>query len=113
VIVSNDFLKIPVFNGKVDLHFITALSAISDAGDLLPPGRISERETEHSESVQCCYIPNAPIDTTPKAFLTPLFVSDQLWTNVSPDIAKLRELISPNAPALISFDGHKPHLNNQ
>jgi transposase len=112
VIVPSTFLKTPVFKEKTDSHFVTALCAISAAGDMLPPALITKRETEHPDSDQCNYIPNARRYSTPKAFVTRKIFSDYLLTVISPYVTKMRESIGPNAPALILFDGHKSHLSD-
>jgi hypothetical protein len=70
VILPNFFLKTLIFKRKVDLHFVTALCEISAAPEMLAPELITKLETRHLDSVQCGYIPNTPIYTTPKVFMT-------------------------------------------
>jgi hypothetical protein len=101
LIVSDFFFKTAVFKGKSDSLFVTALCAVFAAGDVLTPALITKRENEHPDSDQWSYIPNARRYTTPKAFMTRQVFSDYLRTVVSPDVAKLREGIAPNARALI------------
>jgi hypothetical protein len=101
VILPNPFLKIPIFKRKVDLHLVTALCEISATGKVLAPGFITTPETEHSDSVQCSYSLNARIDTTPKAFVHRQIFFGHLRTAISPHVAKVRKLFSPNASALI------------
>jgi hypothetical protein len=82
VIMPNSFLKTPIFKGKVDLHFVRALCEISAAGEVLAPGLITTPETEHSDSVQCSYSPNAPIGAIPKAVVRRQIVSGRLRTAI-------------------------------
>jgi hypothetical protein len=96
-------LKTPPFNEKTDVQIVATLSAISAAGNVLLPGLITNPQSEHPDSVQCCYIPNASISLIPKDFMMTQFVSDDLRTDSSPDMAKFPELINPNALALIPF----------
>jgi hypothetical protein len=113
VILPNSFLKAPIFKGKMDLHFVSALCEISASGEVLASGLITTPETEHSDSVQCSYGPNALIGTTPKAFVHRQIVSGHLRTAISPDMAKSRKLTSPNASALIRFDCYISQLSDQ
>jgi hypothetical protein len=59
--VPNAFLKTSIFKGKADLQFVTALCAISAAGEMLAPELITKLETKHPDFVQYRYISNAPI----------------------------------------------------
>jgi hypothetical protein len=111
VIVPLEFRATPVFRDSADSHFVTALCAISAAGDVLPPALITKRGTEHPDAGECSYIPNTRRHTSPKAFVTREIYADYLRTVISPYIAKWRETLGQDARALILFDGHKAHLS--
>ena len=113
LILSNSFLKTPIFKGKVDLHFVRALCEISAAGEVLAPGLMATPETEHSDCVQCSYSPNARIGPTPKAFMHRQIVTGHRLTAILPYMAKFRKSISPNASALIRFDSYISQLSDQ
>jgi hypothetical protein len=79
----------PVFKGKTDSHFVTALCAVSTTGDVVLPALTTQCETEHPDSGQSSYIPNARRSLTPKGFVTRQIFSDYLLTVVSPSVIKL------------------------
>jgi hypothetical protein len=113
LIVSNTFPRSPVFKGKTDSHFVIALWAMPAAGNVLSAALITTHETGQLHCDPCGYIPNARRYLTPKTLVTSQVFSDYLPIVISPDMAKLRESIDPNASALFRFDGHGFYIRDQ
>jgi hypothetical protein len=97
VIVPNTLHGIPVFKENVESHFLTAICTISLSGDVLCPGRITKRGTDHPDGSQCSYFDNSRRDSSPKAFVTRRIFGDSLRTVVSPYITSWRERMGPDA----------------
>jgi hypothetical protein len=100
-----------VFKESSESHFITVLCTISAAGDVLPPGLISKRESDHPDSSHCSFSSNVSRNTSPKAFVTRDIFTNYLGQIVAPYIARVRESLDDDAPCLILFDGHRAHLS--
>jgi transposase len=111
VVIPAGFTGAPVFKESSDSHFITPLCAISAAGDVLAPGLISKRETDHPDASRCSFFLNVRRYTSPKAFVTRDIFTDYLAQIVLPHIDRVREQLGEGAPCLVIFDGHRAHLS--
>jgi hypothetical protein len=110
VIVPARFEGTPVYKETTESHFITSLCAISAAGDVLRPGFISKRETDHHDSTFCHFPAHVRRYSSLKAFVTARIFNDYLTTVVLPYITEWRKRLGEEAPAMLIFDGHKAHL---
>jgi hypothetical protein len=95
VIVPNRLHGTPVFKENVESHCLTSICAISLAGDVICPGRITKRGTHHPDGSQCFYF-----DKTRR-----------YRTIISPSIISSRERIGPDPRAIVIFDDQKAHLH--
>jgi hypothetical protein len=111
VIVPNTLHGTPVFKENVESNFLTALCTISLAGDVLDPGRITKRGTDHPDGSQYSYFDKTRRYSSPKAFVTRGIFGDSLRNVISPNITSWRERIGPDARVIVIFDAHKAHLH--
>jgi hypothetical protein len=70
VIVPNTLHGTPVFKKNVESHFWTAICTISLTGDVLCPGLITKRGTDHPDGTQCSFFDKTRRYRSPKAFVT-------------------------------------------
>jgi hypothetical protein len=92
-------------------HFVSVLAAVTLAGDVLKPGFITKRSTDHSDTSMTSYFQYVSRYSSEKAFVTRAIFSDYLRTVVLPFIETVRsELGNPRSPPILIFDGHKSHM---
>jgi hypothetical protein len=111
VIVPFTFHGTPVSKKTTDSHFVTALCVIALAGDVLAPGLIAKRGTDHPDGTECSYFAEARRHTSPKAFVTRAIFGADLRDVILSYIVSWREKLGAEAPAILLFDGHKTHLH--
>jgi hypothetical protein len=111
VIVPESFSQTPVFKESSDSHFVTALCGISASGNVLTPGLIAKRETDHPDADQCSFLPNVRRYASVNPFVTWQIFIDYLRSVLTPYIAHWRQSLCGDARALLIFDGHRAHLS--
>jgi hypothetical protein len=111
VIVPQLLSKKPVFKETSDLHFITALCAISASGNVLISGFVAKRQTDHPDADQCSFLRTFQRYVSPNAFATRQIFNDYLRNILSPYITHWRESIGADTIAILVCDGHRGHLS--
>jgi hypothetical protein len=111
VIVPRGHQGQPSFCHYVESHFVSALCAISLAGNVLRPGLITVRNTDHPDGGKLPYFSSCVRYSSERAFITRRIFTDYLAQVVLPYITQKREEIgAPLAPVFLMFDGHRSHL---
>jgi hypothetical protein len=78
VVVPELFSQTPAFKESSDSHFVTALYGISASGNVMTPGLIIKRETDHPDADQCPFLPNVRGYASASAFVTRQIFHDYL-----------------------------------
>jgi hypothetical protein len=68
--VLEPFSQTPVFKESSDSHSVSALCGISASGNVMIPGLIAKRETDHPDADQCYFLPNVRRYASANAFVT-------------------------------------------
>lgn len=114
VIVPAGMKERPTCMVKKVSHYVTSLAAVTASGKLLRPAFITRRGSDHPDGETLSYsdAESGPLRfSTPKAFVSRAVFTDYVRQVVIPYITSVRErLKSPEARAIIIFDGHKSHL---
>ncbi len=111
VIVPSGFIGSPVTRERHESHFVSAIACISAAGEVLRPGLITKRLTDHPDGEGMSYISSVNRYQSEKAFISRKIFGDYLRQVVFETIVNVRLLCKdPDRRAIIFFDGHKSHL---
>jgi hypothetical protein len=89
IIVPRALSKSPVFKESADSHFLTALCRISASGNVLMPGFITKRGTDHPDADQCALSAKVRRYASASAFVTRQIFNGYLRFVLSPAIAHL------------------------
>jgi hypothetical protein len=102
----------PVHEELSESHFVSALVAMTLAGDVLSPGIITKHTTDHPDANGASFFQSTARDSSEKVFVTRSIFCDYLLTVVLPLIQGVRsELKNPASPAILIFDGHQAHMS--
>jgi hypothetical protein len=108
VIVPARFEGTSVDKETKESRFITSLCAMSAASDVLRPGFITKRETDHPDAMSCNFSAHVHRYSSLKAFVSAQIFEDSLTSGVLPSIIEHRGHLKRETPAMLIFDGTKP-----
>ena len=110
VIVPYDYGETPYVAAHREPHFVSAIAAITAAGEGLTPGLIVRRETLHPDLESLPIGEELPIYSTEKAFVTERVFGAYLTDVITPYIERTRgKLRQDDAKAVLLWDGHGAH----
>jgi hypothetical protein len=112
VIVPTSFKGKPVREKNLESHFMSAIVAMTLAGDVSNPSFIIKRDTDHPDASKASYFQYVARYSSEKAFVTWSIFGDYLRTMLLPFIQTApSELGNLASPAILIFDGHRSHMS--
>ena len=101
------------FVGQRDVHYVTAIAAITASGHALSPGLIIRRQTTHPDMLKLPFWRRSRVYSSPKAFISRKIFEDFIRSHVCHYIEQAqRKLGKPESKAVLIMDGHKSHLTS-
>jgi hypothetical protein len=112
VIVPLSYKGQPTYCYSVESYFVSAICSISVAGDVLPPGLITVRGTDHSDAEKLPFSATSFRYSSEKAFITRRIFEDYLSKVVLAYFSiRRQEFKQPDLPGFIIYDGHESHIS--
>jgi hypothetical protein len=113
VIVPKEFEGTQKYQAELESHFVTALTAISLAGDLLMPALITKRNNDACDALSCSFHGHVKRYRSDSEFVIRSIFSNYLRDVILVHIQERRQTLNDNsARAFVVFGGRRAHVSD-